>query len=129
MIKASHIIWQVTSVAPNQPTTDPAPVASTAASAAAATAEEKADTTAAVTAASATVATTSVMAASAADVRVASAAAMTAATAMAAAATMANKLHHRRCSVAFFVEYVERSQADIRDFFLTEEDLIAISVA
>src|SRR5690349_18641410 len=128
MIKASHIIWQVTSVAPNQPTTDPAPVASTAASAAAATAEEKADTTAAVTAASATVATTSVMAASAADVRVASAA-MTAATAMAAAATMANKLHHRRCSVAFFVEYVERSQADIRDFFLTEEDLIAISVA
>jgi len=42
---------------------------------------------------------------------------------------MANKLHHRRCSVAFFVEYVEGSQADIRDFFLTEEDLIAISVA
>src|SRR6185295_11834474 len=113
MIKASHIIWQVTSVAPNQPTTDPAPVASTAA----------------VTAASATVATTSVMAASTADVRVASAAAMTAAAAMAAAATMANKLHHRRRSVAFFVEYVKRSQADIRDFFLTEEDLIAISVA
>src|SRR6185312_4614831 len=117
MIKASHIIWQVTSVAPNQPTTDPAPVASTAASAAAAATEEKADATASVTAASA------------ADVRVASAAAMTAAAAMAAAATMANKLHHRRCSVAFFVEYVERSQADIRDFFLTEEDLIAISVA
>jgi len=42
---------------------------------------------------------------------------------------MADKLHHRRCIVPFFVEDVEGSQADVRDFFLTEEDLIAICVA
>jgi hypothetical protein len=78
-------------------------------------------------AASAAVATAPVMAATTAVA--ASTAVAVASAAVAAMATMANKLHHRRCSVAFFVEYVEGSQADIRDFFLTEEDLIAISVA
>jgi hypothetical protein len=53
----------------------------------------------------------------------------TAPAAMAATAAVANKLHHRRCTVAFFVKNVERCQANVRDFFLTEEDLIAISVA
>jgi hypothetical protein len=42
---------------------------------------------------------------------------------------VADKLYHRGCSVAFFVKYVEGSQADIRDFFLTKSELIAISVA
>jgi hypothetical protein len=42
---------------------------------------------------------------------------------------MANKLYHRGCSIAFLVEDVERRQADIRDFFLTKSDLLAISVA
>jgi hypothetical protein len=70
------------------------------------------------------------MATSAADMRVASPTTMTTASAaMTAATAMANKLYHRGCSVAFLVEDVERRQADIRDFFLTEEDLIAISVA
>src|SRR6185312_14572088 len=50
--------------------------------------------------------------------------------ATAAAAAAADKLHHRRCTVATFsVEDVEGRQANVRDFFLTEEDLIAISVA
>jgi len=45
-------------------------------------------------------------------------------------AATADKLHHRRCTVAaFFVEDVEGRQANVRDFLLTEEDLIAISVA
>jgi hypothetical protein len=49
--------------------------------------------------------------------------------AMAAAAAVADKLHHRRCIGAFFVEDVERCQANVWDFLLSEEDLIAISVA
>jgi len=49
--------------------------------------------------------------------------------AVAAVTTMADKFYERRCSVAFLVEDVERRQADIPDFFLTEEDLIAISIA
>jgi len=52
-----------------------------------------------------------------------------AAAAVTAVTTMADKFYERRCSVAFLVEDVERRQADIPDFFLTEEDLIAISVA
>jgi len=45
-------------------------------------------------------------------------------------AATADKLHHRRCTVATFsVEDVEGRQANVRDFLLTEEDLIAISVA
>jgi hypothetical protein len=48
------------------------------------------------------VASPTTMTAMAADMRVAAAAAMT------AAAAMANKLKHRGCSVAFFVEDVER---------------------
>jgi hypothetical protein len=71
-----------------------------------------------------------VVATSATDMRVASPTTMTTApAAMAATAAVANKLHHRRCTVAFFVKNVERCQANVRDFFLTEEDLIAISVA
>jgi len=73
---------------------------------------------AAVAAVAAVAATTTMMA-----MGVAAAAAVTAVT------TMANKLKHWGCSVAFLVEDVERRQADIPDFFLTEEDLIAISVA
>jgi hypothetical protein len=42
---------------------------------------------------------------------------------------MADKLHHRGCPVAFFVEDVERGQANVSDFFLAEENLIAIFVA
>jgi hypothetical protein len=49
--------------------------------------------------------------------------------AVATVTTMADKFYERRCSVAFLVEDVECRQADIPDFFLTEEDLIAISVA
>ena len=52
-----------------------------------------------------------------------------AAAAVATVTTMTNKLKHRECSVAFLVEDVECRQADIPDFFLTEEDLIAICVA
>jgi hypothetical protein len=52
-----------------------------------------------------------------------------ASTSVATVTTMADKFYQRRCSVAFIVEDVERRQADIPDFFLTEEDLIAISVA
>jgi hypothetical protein len=63
---------------------------------------------------------------SAADMRVAPAAT---AAAMTAATAMADKLYHRGCSVAFFVKDVERREANVRDFFLTQEDLIAISVA
>jgi hypothetical protein len=57
------------------------------------------------------------------------AAGVAASTSVAAVAAMADKLHHRRCPIAFLVEDVERRQADVRNFFLTEEDLIAISVA
>jgi hypothetical protein len=45
---------------------------------------------------------------------------------MAAMAAMADELYHRGCSVALLVEDVERRQADVGDFFLTESDLIAI---
>jgi hypothetical protein len=76
----------------------------------------------------AAVAAAAVAATSATDMRGASPM-TTASAAMAPAAAVTNKLHHRRCAVAFFVEYVEGSQADIRDFFLTKSDLIAISVA
>jgi len=40
------------------------------------------------------------------------------AAAVAASAAVADKPYHRRCSIAFLVEDVERRQADIRDFFL-----------
>jgi len=84
---------------------------------------------AATTATSAAVAPASVMATSAAatvtpTTMTAASAAMTAATAV------ADKLHHRRCIVAtFFVEDVKRCQANVRDFLLTEEDLLVISIA
>jgi hypothetical protein len=61
-------------------------------------------TTAAVTAARVMAAAATV--ASSAAVAVASAA-------MAAMAAMADELHHRRCSVAFFVEHVESRQANV----------------
>jgi hypothetical protein len=44
---------------------------------------------------------------------------------MAAMAAMADKLNHRR-SVSLFVEDVERRQADIGDFLLTEREIIQI---
>jgi hypothetical protein len=73
-------------------------------------------------AAVATVAPAAVMAASTADMRAA------AATTVASAAAMADKFYVRpSCAFGFFVEDVERRQADIRDFFLAESDLIAIS--
>jgi hypothetical protein len=65
---------------------------------------------------------------SAATTTVAASTAMTSA-AVAASAAVADKLYHRGCPVAFFVEYIEGSQADIRDFFLTKSDLVVISVA
>ena len=40
-------------------------------------------------------------------------------------AAMADKLNHRR-SVSLFVEDVERRQADIGDFLLTEREVIQI---
>jgi hypothetical protein len=43
-------------------------------------------------------------------------------TAVAAVAAMADKLNHRR-SVSLFVEDVERRQADIGDFLLTELEM------
>jgi hypothetical protein len=49
--------------------------------------------------------------------------------AMTAAAAVANKLYHPRCVIAFFVKDVKGRQANICNFFLPEEDLIAISVA
>jgi hypothetical protein len=42
-------------------------------------------------------------------------------------AAAADKLYERGCSVAFLVENIERRQAYVRDFFLAESDLIAIS--
>jgi hypothetical protein len=119
--------------APGPHSVHPAPITSAsattsvaaAAAAAAAAAKEKADATAAVMAASTTVTPAAVIATS----TTVAASTSAAAAAMAAAAAVADKLYHRGCSVAFFVEYVEGSQADIRDFFLTQSDLIAISVA
>jgi hypothetical protein len=70
------------------------------------------------------------MATSAAATSVAPPTTMAAASATMTAAATADKLHHRRCTVATFsVEDVEGRQANVRDFLLTEEDLIAISVA
>ena len=43
-------------------------------------------------------------------------------TTMTAMAAMADKLNHRR-SVSLFVEDVERRQADIGDFLLTEREM------
>ena len=114
--------------APGPHSVNPTPVAaSIVATAASATAAAHPNADAA--AASATVAApvaamtpTAVMAASAAVVTVASAT-------VAPVAAVANKLHHSGCIVAFFVEDVERCQANVCDFFLTEEDLVAISVA
>jgi hypothetical protein len=74
-----------------------------------------------VMAASAAVAPAAVMAASAAT------APATASAAVAAMAAAADKLYERGCSVAFLVENIERRQAYVRDFFLAESDLIAIS--
>jgi hypothetical protein len=43
---------------------------------------------------------------------------------------VSDKLYSRvGASDVFFVKDIERRQANVRDFFLTEEDLIAISVA
>ena len=66
---------------------------------------------AAVAAASAAVAAAAVMATSATATRMAS---PTMTASMTAAAAVADKLHHRRCIVAtFFVEDVERCQANV----------------
>jgi hypothetical protein len=51
---------------------------------------------------------------------------MTAVAAVATSTAMADKLNHRR-SVSLFVEDVERRQADIGDFLLTEREVIRIS--
>jgi len=40
---------------------------------------------------------------------------------------MADKLYHRGCSVAFFVEDVERRQADVRNLLFTESDSCAFA--
>jgi hypothetical protein len=82
-------------------------------------------------AASAPVAPAAVVATSAADMRMAATAAVVATSAaMTAAAPMANELDHSGCTVVgFFVEDVERRQANVCDFFLTKNNLIAISVA
>jgi hypothetical protein len=78
-------------------------------------------------AAPAAVATAAMMAAPAtAAASAAVAVASPAVAAMAAMAAMADELYHRGCSVALLVEDVERRQADVGDFFLTESDLIAI---
>jgi hypothetical protein len=66
------------------------------------------------------------MTVAAAAMTVAAAAMTVAAAAMTAMAAAADKLYERGCSVAFLVEDIERRQADVRDFFLTESDLIAI---
>jgi hypothetical protein len=50
---------------------------------------------------------------------------MTTVAAVAAVAAMADKLNHRR-SVSLFVKDVERRQADISDFLLTEGEVIQI---
>ena len=58
------------------------------------------------------------------------AAAMSAATATVAAGAMtANKLYVRPSYFTFLVEDVEGRQADIGNFFITENDLIAVSIA
>jgi hypothetical protein len=54
-----------------------------------------------------------VVATSAAATSVAPTTMTTASAAMTAAAAMADKLYVRRCSLAFFVEDVEGSQADV----------------
>jgi hypothetical protein len=51
--------------------------------------------------------------------------AVTTSAAVAASTAMADKLNHRR-SVSLFVEDVERRQADIGDFLLTEREVIQI---
>jgi hypothetical protein len=51
--------------------------------------------------------------------------ALTTSAAVAAMAAMADKLNHRR-SVSLFVEDVERRQADIGNFLLTEGEIIQI---
>ena len=51
--------------------------------------------------------------------------AVTTSAAVAAMAAMADKLNHRR-SVSLFVEDVERRQADVGDFLLTESEVIQI---
>ena len=80
------------------------------------------------TATSAAVTSAAVMAPSTAAVAAVAAVASTAMTA--AAMAMADKFHHRRCNVlTFFVEDIEGGQANVRDFLLTEENLIAIPVA
>jgi hypothetical protein len=75
-----------------------------------------------------TAATAPVTAATAAAAAVTTETAATAA--VAASAAVSGKFYSRaRGSDVFLVEHIERCQADIRDFLLTEEDLIAISVA
>src|SRR5690242_9331652 len=112
----------------------PAPIASgtAATTSPAAAAYPNADATAAsasMMAAVTTVTSAAVMAPSTAvaAVAVTSTAVAVTSTAVAAVTAMADKFYERGCSVAFLVEDVERRQADIRDFFLTESDLIAIS--
>jgi len=108
--------------APNETAAPPAPPAASAPAAAtppaaATTAYPKADATAAaaaVAAASAAVAAAAVMATSAAATSVAPTTMTAASAAMTAAAAVADKLHHRGCTVAtFFVEDVERCQANV----------------
>jgi hypothetical protein len=48
-------------------------------------------------------------------------------TTMTAVAAMADKLQHRRCSVAFFVEDVERCQADVCNLLFMESDSCAFA--
>jgi hypothetical protein len=75
-------------------------------------------------AASATVATAAVMAASA---TVATSTTVTvAAAAVTAMTTMADEFYHRGCPITFLVEDVEGRQADVRDFFFVESDLIVL---
>jgi hypothetical protein len=57
------------------------------------------------------------------------AAAMSAATATVAATSAAMTANVRPSYFTFFVEDVEGRQADIGNFFITESDLIAISIA
>ena len=63
--------------------------------------------------------------AEAANTNTDTAATAAAAAAVAAMAAMADKFNHRR-SVSLFVEDVERRQADIGDFLLTEREVIRI---
>jgi len=73
------------------------------------------------------VATAAVMTASTAVTTVAAMTAVASMTAaMASMTAMADKFNHRRSVSRLFVEDVERRQADIGDFLLTEREVIRI---